>query len=568
MSANSLSGESLKELLKFSIELAREAGKLILEGSDAILRSAAEAVEEKKNSVDLVTQYDKGVEELVRKKISEVYPTFGLKCSVDGLTASARKGQLLKGSWPSLQIVLLSASIPSHVICTFIARWDDELRPRLSLRLHFNRAHLPEALRPGGNLQPYYGAEAQGSYLVKGGGAPLRLPLAPPRPLPSLSQALIAVEWGSDRGLVPIKARADSFSRLAGDGQQIPRGKMAHSLRSMGSAALNFAAVASGQLDLYWEIGCWPWDVCAGTIIAQEAGGIVNTSDLSVHGGEVTGDASDKVLFGRKYIVMRAIADTQTEKGVDIQKRLVKEFCETIEDFTPNRGVNTFSPEGRLFQVEYAIEAIKLGSTTVGVRTPHGVILGVEKRVQSPLIESSSIEKIMEIDAHLGCAMSGLTADARTMIDHARVTSQNHAFTYDEPIRVESATQAVCDLALRFGESVHGEEMMSRPFGVALLIAGVDENGPQLFHTDPSGTFMRYDAKAIGSGSEAAQSELQDKWHSQMTLIEAQTLTLKVLKQVMEEKLDQHNVQLAQVTKEKGFEIFDEAMLQAVIEQM
>ncbi|KAH7874490.1 proteasome subunit alpha type 5 [Lentinula edodes] len=234
-----------------------------------------------------------------------------------------------------------------------------------------------------------------------------------------------------------------------------------------------------------------------------------------------------------------------------------------------DRGVNTFSPEGRLFQVEYAIEAIKLGSTTVGVRTDEGVVLGVEKRVQSPLIESSSIEKIMEIDAHLGCAMSGLTADARTMIDHARVTAQNHSFTYDEKIKVESVTQAVCDLALRFGESVHDEDaMMSRPFGVALLIAGIDELGPQLYHTDPSGTFVRYQAKAIGSGSEAAQAELQDKWHSKMTLREAQLLTLRILKQVMEEKLDRHNVQLAQVTKANGFEILDEVSLTAVIDQM
>ncbi|KAI0299953.1 proteasome subunit alpha type 5 [Russula brevipes] len=234
-----------------------------------------------------------------------------------------------------------------------------------------------------------------------------------------------------------------------------------------------------------------------------------------------------------------------------------------------DRGVNTFSPEGRLFQVEYAIEAIKLGSTTVGIRTPTGVVLGVEKRVQSPLLEASSIEKIMEIDTHLGCAMSGLTADARTMVDHARVTAQNHAFTYDERIKVESVTQAVCDLALRFGESVHDEDaMMSRPFGVALLIAGIDELGPQLFHTDPSGTFVRYDAKAIGSGSEAAQSELQDKWHSQMSLREAQVLVLRVLKQVMEEKLDQHNVQLAQVTTDKGFHILDERELKDVIDTM
>ncbi|KAJ7597903.1 proteasome subunit alpha type 5 [Mycena floridula] len=234
-----------------------------------------------------------------------------------------------------------------------------------------------------------------------------------------------------------------------------------------------------------------------------------------------------------------------------------------------DRGVNTFSPEGRLFQVEYAIEAIKLGSTTVGIRTTDGVVLAVEKRVQSPLLETNSIEKIMEIDAHLGCAMSGLTADARTMVDHARVTAQNHSFTYDEKIKVESVTQAVCDLALRFGESVHDEEaMMSRPFGVALLIAGIDELGPQLYHTDPSGTSVRYDAKAIGSGSEAAQSELQDKWHQRMTLEEAKVLTLRVLKQVMEEKLDHHNVQLAQVTKTNGFQILDETQLKTVIEAM
>jgi 20S proteasome subunit alpha 5 len=110
--------------------------------------------------------------------------------------------------------------------------------------------------------------------------------------------------------------------------------------------------------------------------------------------------------------------------------------------------------------------------------------------------------------------MSGLTADARTMIDHARVESQNHLFTYDQSLRVESCTQAVCDLALRFGEGDddENERVMSRPFGVALLVAGVDEDGPQLYHAEPSGTFYRYDAKAIGSGSEGAQAELQNEY--------------------------------------------------------
>lgn len=137
-------------------------------------------------------------------------------------------------------------------------------------------------------------------------------------------------------------------------------------------------------------------------------------------------------------------------------------------------------------------------------------------------MEVSSVEKIVEIDSHIGCAMSGLQADARSMVEHARVECQSHAFNYAEPLSVESCTQAICDLALRFGESADGEDsIMSRPFGVALLIAGYDssvgpdgnEGGPALYHAEPSGTFYRYDAKAIGSGSEGAQAELQNQYH-------------------------------------------------------
>merc|ERR1711972_1279496 len=140
-----------------------------------------------------------------------------------------------------------------------------------------------------------------------------------------------------------------------------------------------------------------------------------------------------------------------------------------------DRGVNTFSPEGRLFQVEYALEAIKLGSTAIGIRTNEGVILAVEKRLTSPLIEPSSIEKILEIDTHMGCAMSGLTADARTLIDHARVEAQARWFTYNERMPIESCVNSVADMALDFSDSDKDRKrVMSRPFGVALLVGGVD----------------------------------------------------------------------------------------------
>lgn len=241
-----------------------------------------------------------------------------------------------------------------------------------------------------------------------------------------------------------------------------------------------------------------------------------------------------------------------------------------------DRGVNTFSPEGRLFQVEYAVEAIKLGSTAVGIQTAEGVVLAVEKRLSSTLLEPSSVEKIMEIDQHIGCAMSGLTADARTMIEHARVQTQWHRFTYNEPMSIESCTQCVCDLALKFGEGGDSEDEdegeiggMSRPFGVALLIAGVDEKGPALFHTDPSGTFVRYEAKAIGAASEGAQTTLQEEYHKQMTLEEAEILSLTILKQVMEYKINSTNVEIGSITvKDPRFIIYPKDHVESIIKKL
>jgi len=205
-----------------------------------------------------------------------------------------------------------------------------------------------------------------------------------------------------------------------------------------------------------------------------------------------------------------------------------------------DRGVNTFSPEGRLFQVEYAIEAIKLGTTAIGLQTSEGVVLAVEKRITSKLLVPSSMQKLVKLDQHIGSAMSGLVADARTLIDHARVETQNHWFSYDEPMVVESCVTSICDLALNFGEAE-----MARPFGVSLLIGGVDRTGPSLYHTDPSGTHTRYLAKAIGAGSEGAQNALNEQYHKSLTLKEAEKIALQILKDVMEEKITDTNIELA-----------------------
>eukprot|EP00992_Anisonema_acinus_P012468 TRINITY_DN8134_c0_g1_i1.p1 TRINITY_DN8134_c0_g1~~TRINITY_DN8134_c0_g1_i1.p1 ORF type:complete len:243 (+),score=42.51 TRINITY_DN8134_c0_g1_i1:54-782(+) len=234
-----------------------------------------------------------------------------------------------------------------------------------------------------------------------------------------------------------------------------------------------------------------------------------------------------------------------------------------------DRGVNTFSPEGRIFQIEYAIEAIKLGSTAVGIQTFEGVVLAAEKRISSILLDPESVNKIVEIDSHIGCVMSGLTADARTLIEHARVETQNHRFTFNEPMRVETCTLSVCDLSLGFGEGGRKQRKMSRPFGVSLLIGGVDADGPALWHTDPSGTYVKYEAKSIGAGSEGAQTILQEQYHKSMNLEEATQLCVSILKQTMEEKLNASNVEVAVIpAASKKLKVLSTTEIEALIQKL
>ncbi|NWT19427.1 PSA5 protein, partial [Vireo altiloquus] len=214
-----------------------------------------------------------------------------------------------------------------------------------------------------------------------------------------------------------------------------------------------------------------------------------------------------------------------------------------------------------------------LGSTAIGIQTSEGVCLAVEKRITSPLMEPSSIEKIVEIDSHIGMEMRfslwvSCFGNVGIMGIFPWLLLQNHWFTYNETMTVESVTQAVSNLALQFGEEDADPGAMSRPFGVALLFGGVDEKGPQLFHMDPSGTFVQCDARAIGSASEGAQSSLQEVYHKSMTLKEAIKSSLVILKQVMEEKLNATNIELATVEPGMKFHMYTKEELEEVIKDI
>lgn len=213
-----------------------------------------------------------------------------------------------------------------------------------------------------------------------------------------------------------------------------------------------------------------------------------------------------------------------------------------------DRGITVFSPDGRLFQVEYAREAVKKGNTTIGLKFKDGAILIVDKHVSSKLIEPSSSEKIYYIDEYIGCATSGLVADARILIEEARKDAQVHKITYNENVPVNSLVKKICDLKQNFTQ--YGG---ARPFGTALLMAGVDDMGIHLFETDPSGAITAYKATCIGTGRPVVIEMFEKEFQDGMTYEAALKLGLKALAAATEEKLTPESVEIGVVRTDKPF---------------
>ena len=205
-----------------------------------------------------------------------------------------------------------------------------------------------------------------------------------------------------------------------------------------------------------------------------------------------------------------------------------------------DRAITVFSPDGRLFQVEYAREAVKRGTTSIGVKSSEGIVLAVDKRTTSKLVEASSIEKIFKIDEHIGAATSGLVADARALVERARVEAQINKITYSEPIRVTSLSKKLCDML-----QLYTQNGGVRPFGSALIIGGVYNGKCKLFETDPSGALIEYKATAIGSGRSAAMEIFEEKYEDDLTLDGAIALALTAISQATDHETTSNNVEIA-----------------------
>ena len=208
-------------------------------------------------------------------------------------------------------------------------------------------------------------------------------------------------------------------------------------------------------------------------------------------------------------------------------------------------AITQFSPEGRLFQVEYAIEAVRRGTTAIVCRNNNSVVFTVEKK-SSELQEIIGSEKIFKVDDHIGVAIAGLTADARVLVDKARVQAQVNILNYDEKISVKDSTLNICEYLQLFTQNAG-----VRPFGVSFLIAGVDSNGEaSLYLTDPSGAMWGYKAFAIGSGATEARAYLEENYKEDISDEDLKLLPLRTLKELMGENLNKDTCDVAFIIKD------------------
>jgi len=229
-----------------------------------------------------------------------------------------------------------------------------------------------------------------------------------------------------------------------------------------------------------------------------------------------------------------------------------------------DRGITIFSPDGRLYQVEYAREAVKRGTASIGVRTADGVVLAVDKRIRSPLLEGQSVEKLHKADDHVGIASAGHVADARQLIDFARRRTQVNQIRYGEPVGVETLTKEVTDHIQQYTQTGG-----ARPFGVALLIGGVENGEPRLFETDPSGTPNEWKALAVGRDRGEIQEHLEEHYEEGADLDTGIDLALEALASVKDGEFEPSGVGVATIDVEtERYDELDEDRVEAHLDEL
>lgn len=211
-----------------------------------------------------------------------------------------------------------------------------------------------------------------------------------------------------------------------------------------------------------------------------------------------------------------------------------------------DRAITMFSPDGRLLQVEYAKKTVKQGPTAIGMVCKDGVLLVTDKRIVDPLIVTDAIEKIFQIDDHIGAAAAGIISDARVLVERAQIKAQQHRVTYDSAIDTLSIVKNMSDLC-----QICTQSGGLRPFGVSILVVGIDNDGPKLFETDPTGIFFRYHATVVGEGEDGVEEILHKKYKPTMTIEEGLKLSVQALKDVLDESFNSDRLDAAYIRNDE-----------------
>ena len=226
-----------------------------------------------------------------------------------------------------------------------------------------------------------------------------------------------------------------------------------------------------------------------------------------------------------------------------------------------DRAITVFSPDGRLYQVEYAIETVKRGTIALGIKTKYGIIFAADERPRKLQVVDEP-QKLFKIDQHIGIAAAGYIPDARKQVDDARFFSQSSKIVYDESVSVETVTKHIADQCQQYTQYAG-----ARPIGVALIIGGVDQNGNSLFLTDPSGTYIPYNAVAIGADSDRVTEFLKKHYKLEMTLEESKMLAISSINMVSDDAKGSEHIKISQIESDtKRFEIVDKNQITKLLQ--
>ncbi|EMD70030.1 hypothetical protein GGP41_000185 [Bipolaris sorokiniana] len=329
-----LSREELDEIYAFAVDLGKKAGKMLMDAAQARMNSESTTTEEKQhvqkeNAVDLVTETDENVEAFIKTKIEEKYPSHKF-IGEETYSKNSSRNYLIDAS-PTWCVDPLDGTVNYiHLFPTFCTS--------ISF-IHNNKPLIGVICAPFTN-QLFTSCAGRGAFLNETQRLPLiQKPSIPPMPANAPAGCVFACEWGKDRRDVPdgnMHRKVESFLNMAAEiGGRGGKGGMVHGVRSLGSATLDLAYVAMGGADIWWEGGCWEWDVAAGIAILQEAGGLVTTANPPEDWANAP--IEEVGLGSRLYLAIRPAGPSATETGRQSQERTVREVWRRVRHLDYSR---------------------------------------------------------------------------------------------------------------------------------------------------------------------------------------------------------------------------------------